>query len=129
MTTIFNPAHAHYAVHKAYVEGCFAAPDDPPVVQVLPGLSVWLDAEQTNWFEHVPHRIKPRTITRLVTYPEPMRGAPEAGSQVWHVSGEYDRPYKTTWTNTQWLRLILKNGMCFETESYAQECYDALFKD
>lgn len=126
MTTIYHPTHPHYLVHKAYVEGCFADPDNPPVVQVFHELGVWLDTLYSNWSEDVPHRIKPRTITRTVTYPEPMRVAPEKGTTFSTVSSQYISLYRNHWNGMDCDSRALKNGMCFANAD-AQACYDALF--
>lgn len=127
MNTVFHPAHPHFSVHKAYIEGCFADPDNPPVVQVKP-MGIWIDDPYPNWWEKdCVYRIKPRTITRTVTYPEPMREAPAMGTAVWLVMGEQRQPYKTAWTDADFLVIALKNGMCFASEADAQACYDALF--
>jgi hypothetical protein len=135
MTTIYHHTHPHYKVFKEYIEGCFADPDNPPVVQVkTDDMFDWHDTRpawnydtRPAWNIKFEYRLKPRTITRTVTYPEPMRVAPRIGSQVWYVNGEHRCPYGTTWTDENWLKTALKNGVVFSNEADAQACYDALF--
>lgn len=128
MLTIYHPEHPHYLVHKAYVEGCFAFPDNPPVVQYAKGgKTFWIDISEPYWDQLVLYRIKPRIITRTVTYPEPMRVAPGLSSRVWFVICDVPKPVSYAWTNNNYQAQILANGMCFTTEEDAQACYDALF--
>ena len=127
MTTIYHPSHPHYAVHKAFIEGSFANPDNPPVVQIK-GPSGWGETSNPGWIAETQYRIKPRLVTRTVTYPEPLRGAPVAGTLVWLMHPQLDKPYRANWDEKYYGRLqTLKNGMVFATEADAQQCYDALF--
>ena len=127
MTTIFHPSHAHFLVHKAFIDGRFANPDNPPVVQwYSEQRSAWLETE-SSWNMTCKFRIKPRTITRTVTYPEPLREAPNKPTVIWMVGGEYDCPQEIAWVDSGFKSKALKNGMVFATEADAQQCYDALF--
>jgi hypothetical protein len=126
MTTVFHLAHPHYAVHKAYVEGCFANPDNPPVVQMA-GSQIWQNDSEPKWYEHRKYRLKPCAVTRTVTYPEPMRQRPDYGSTFWAVQSSRGSPVKIIWDGCSSDLSSLKNGMCFATEADAQACYDALF--
>ena len=125
MTTIFHPSHPHYATHKAFVEGSFANPDNPPVVQAL--FDIWVDCPNPSWTANYAYRIKPRLITRAVTYTEPLRVAPEIGAVVWLVCAHTPHPEKSSWVGSHFQLQTLKNGVCFTNQTDAQQCYDALF--
>ena len=127
MTTIFHPAHPHYAAHKQFIEGSFADPDEPPVVQYECSSNHWADKESVSWSAELKYRIKPRTITRTVTYPEPLREAPEVCTWVWMVRVECSCPQNMNWAHSKYQLIALKNGIVFATEADAQQCYDALF--
>lgn len=128
MTTIFHPDHPHFQVHKAFVEGSFANPDCPPVVEYLSLIdAIWVKALSPGWLDKYQYRIKPRTITRTLTYPEPLREAPAYGTKVWSVFPDGSGPYCDYWYGVGYLLIVLKNGMVFATEADAQACYDALF--
>ena len=129
--TIFHPSHPHYAVHKAFVDGSFANPDCPPVVQMAGkytnGTDFWVRNDNPEWLDSRQYRIKPRTITRTVTYPEPLREAPANGTEVWLVCTHIPLPEKSSWVGSHFQLQTLKNGMCFTTEADAQQCYGAYF--
>ena len=126
MTTIFHPDHPHFAVHLAWSEGSFANPDAPPVVECYStSFKSWVSAIVSDWNTSTELRIKPRTITRTITYPEPLRVAPADGTVVWIVNSM--NVFATTWAKTEWQFQMLKNGIVFTTEADAQQCYDALF--
>lgn len=127
MTTIYHPSHPHYQVHKTFVEGSFANPDNPPVVQVESG-GDWVDANP-KWILPYNYRIKPSTVTRTVTYPEPLRESPANGTEVWLVCVHMPLPEKSSWVGSHFQLQTLKNGMCFATKADAQQCYDALFRE
>lgn len=64
MKTIYHPEHPHYAINKAYIEGCFAEPDKLPVVQFMGKDGQWMTDEMINgrrekFWEGVTYRIKP----------------------------------------------------------------------
>ena len=126
MTTIYHTDHPHYAVHKAFIEGSFANPDCPPVVQ-FKWVDGWEDSPDPVWNPVAQYRIKPRTITRTVTYPEPLWGAPARHTSVWIVSPYSPRPETVNWGDASYHRMALKNGMVFTTQADAQACYDAFF--
>ena len=127
MTTIFHPDHPHYAVHKQFVEGSFANPDSPPVVEYKTDPTVhWSVTDPASWYGDYLYRIKPRTVTRTVTYPEPLREAPARGREVWFVYS-HAGVRGETWLESSKQIQLLKNGMVFTTEADAQQCYDALF--
>lgn len=140
MSTPFHPDHPHYAVHKEYIQGFYKNPDNPPIVQVkvksnnIPGIPgtltdfCWIDSPPLWWDVNREYKIKPRSITRTVTYPEPMRKLPELGSKVWFIICDAARPISYTWTNNNCQAHALSNGMCFATEADAQACYDALYR-
>jgi hypothetical protein len=132
MTTIHHPDHPHHKVFKEYMAGCLANPDDPPVLQVqeINGPSTWFDTKLPEWREYRKYRIKPRTITKTVTYPEPLKSdLRHVGNTVWVVKGDCDRQYpvRITWSDYHLLETLFKNGMVFSTEADAKACYDALF--
>ena len=119
--------HLHYKVHRDFVEGGFAHPDNPPQVEsAIPGCSWYLNSNPS-WNEDTLYRLKPRMRSRTVTYPEPMRLIPAQVSKLWFVVASYKGPYQVEWHDCAPYRQILKAGMCFSTEADAQVCYDALF--
>ena len=127
MTSIFDPAHPHYEVHKAFVEGSFANPTNPPQVESSIRGGPWYPTANPLWNVGTCYRFKPRMLTRTVTYPEPMREALAKGTKSWFVLASYKSPYQAEWHDCAPYRQILNNGMCFTNEADAQTCYDALF--
>ena len=128
MTTLFHPTHPHYAVHKAHVEGCFANPDNPPVVEFFDSDdNFWTEIGKPSWEKVYQYRLKPRTVTRTVTYPEPMREPPPHGTTVWIVCSQNTSPIGINRAHVIGMTCALKNGMCFATKADAQACYDAIF--
>ena len=125
--TVFHPAHPHYEVNKAFSEGSFANPDNPPVVQVIDDEGYWWDTKRRSWCVENRYRIKPRVVSRMITHPEPLQEAPRQGTEVWIVSPYSPGPEIAHWSNVDYHVKALKNGMCFATEADAQQCYDALF--
>ena len=99
MTSVFDPKHKHYAVHKAYVERCFANPNDPPIVEIgyLAESIPWLAIPDPEWKERYEYRIKPKTITRTITYPKPLTTIPVKGTIVWMVSSNRSTPIGLPW--------------------------------
>lgn len=75
------------------------------------------------------YRIKPRTVTRTVTYPEPLRERPKHGESYWTIHGptstEGDRPM--TWEGDQFDQRAFKRGMCFATREDSRAAHVALF--
>lgn len=128
MTSIFDSAHPHYSVHKAFVEGSFANPDEPPIVTFLNlAACTWVEDTKPTWITTTQYRLKPRMLTRTVAYPEPMRSVPAEDTEVWVVLASNKGPYQVGWDDYVFFDQMLENGMCFATEADAQTCYDALF--
>ena len=129
MTSIFDPTHPYYAVHKAFIEGSFANPTNPPQVESSIKGVEWYLTTCPAWCVNAQYRIKPRILTRTVTYPEPMREVPAEGTEVWVVLASHKGPDQGEWSDCAFYRQVLKAGMCFRTEAEAQACYDALFRN
>ena len=130
MTSVFDPKHKHYAVHKAYVEGCFANPNDPPIVEIgwFERSTPWLSIPDPEWKEHCEYRIRPRTVTRTITYPKPITTIPVKGTIVWMVASNRSIPVGLPWDSMFSSDVAtFKNGMCFATEADALACHEALF--
>lgn len=128
MLSAFDPAHKHYAVHKAYIEGSFDNPNDPPVLEYAhPITAKWLPASsETNWHENNSYRIKPRITTRTISYPEPLKTL-ILGQVYWVVSAGLVVPREQICQGKGWHDVFLNHGMCFATEADALQCHTALF--
>ena len=127
MISIFDPAHPHYKVHKAFIEGSFVSPTNPPQVDSsVPG-GPWYPTANPSWCMDTCYRIKPRMLTRTVTYPEPLRVAPEIGAVLWLVCAHIPQPEKSSWVGSHFQLQTFKNGVCFTNKADAQACYDTLF--
>lgn len=126
MTSIFDPKHKHYAVHKAYIDGCFASPNDLPVVELRhDSPHNWHAVTNPNWDnERFYYRIKPKIITRTVSYPKPLMSFPRE-KIYWVVGSSTAHPVPIKYPNQY--DNSLKNGMCFATEEDALACHKALF--
>lgn len=125
MTTIFHPDHPHFQVHKAFLEGSFANPENPPVVEVE-NIGNWYVCTEPIWHENCHYRLK-RMRTRTISHPEPLREAPSMHTKYWAVSPFHSKPFCMTWEGCSTDLRLLKNGVVFATEADAQQCYDAYF--
>lgn len=75
-----------------------------------------LDAAMSGWYV----RRKPRTVTRTITYPEPIREAPKRDSQIFVASATYQEFYfQTTWTGCEWDRRTFDRGLIHLTTEAA----------
>ena len=126
MLTVFHPEHPHYVLHKQFVESCFKSPDNPPVVELKTDLGNWVISGK-DWNGALEYRFKPKMLTRTVSYPEPLRVAPERRQKVWVVACEGLYPRSLEWEPYEWAKVALKNGMVFATEAAAQHCCNSLF--
>ena len=88
----------------------------------------WVDVNYPKWYNcDCLYRVKPKTITHTITYPEPLTIAPAHSSFIWLVWPHLKTATNTKWVNIDWQNTMLENGMCFATEEAAQACYDSLF--
>lgn len=129
MTSIFHPLHPHYLVYKAFVEGGYANPDNPPVIECNDG-GQWEYTDTPSWGLNYKYRIKPTEVasTRQVVYAKPLELVPVMYSLVWAVMAHEKGPHSTMWFGGTWQLYCFRNGMLFATEADAQSCYNALFK-
>ena len=126
MISIFDPLHPHYAVHRAWLSGCFANPNDPPVVENQQDSDTWDIVNVPAWSEHINYRIKTDNVSRTISYPSPLRTV-ELGQIFWHVSSFKPGPTEDEWRDLSWQRQSFFNGMCFETKDSALKCHIELF--
>jgi hypothetical protein len=125
MKTRYHPDHPHHKVFKEYVAGRFASPDNPPVVQGrLKGFTDWQDMMPL-WNIDWEYRIKPRTVTRTVTYPAPLSVKPEYGQSFWSINYT-GNARQLTWDGCTRDLTCFKNGLCFATQEDAQAFCDAI---
>ena len=131
MTSVFDASHPHYKIHKDWIQACFAAPNDLPIIQILHTDGVWSDLKSTSWLVTSEYRIKPSPVTKTITYPQPLREKPKDSTRVWIVTSTERGPYRSGLyideESIVFLKQALKNGMVFATEEDAQLCYDALY--
>lgn len=94
---------------------------------VLPKATNWADV--FIWDQKAEYRIKPRTLARTVTYPEPLREKPECGDLYWTIhSPAYPLGVQLlAWTGELFDELLFKRGVCFATKEDAQAAFNALF--
>jgi hypothetical protein len=70
------------------------------------------------------YRRKPRTVTRTVTWPEPLKEVEYYGQEVWSFSTTGARSW--VWRNGDDSQRLLKAGLLWATEAEAQAAHDAL---
>ena len=73
-----------------------------------------------SWLPSWEYRRKPRTLTYSVTIPEPLRKAPEKGTEYWLAKpdrGAFTSRFK--WNGDTNDMLWLKRGLCFATKEDA----------
>ena len=86
----------------------------------------WVDVNDPKWSNcDYLYRVKPKTITRTITYPKPLKTLVE-GQVFWWASGTC-QPQFFSYYSVLWQNELLKNGMCFATEEDAIACHEALF--
>lgn len=73
------------------------------------------------------YRIKPSTVTRTVTYPEPLRKEPKYGETYWSIATGLPYALDYSWNDLAVDKTRLKHGICFATKADAQAAQDALF--
>lgn len=75
------------------------------------------------------YRIKPRTVTRTVIYPEPLIKEPKRGDTYWTIhSHEYPISVQSlAWAGKPFDEWVFERGMCFATKEDAEAAFDALF--
>lgn len=134
---INNPKHPHHAIWREHVQSVLDDSENPKIVQyqtvdTLGGPYRWANTEyalsgvaKCVWGETGQYRIKPRTITRTITYPEPMRKEPEFGTICYAVTPREN--YAFTWQDIPGDLKTLKAGMCFHTQEDAEAAHKALF--
>lgn len=130
---ISDKNHPHHAVWREHVQSVLDG--EPKVVQVKVECCEWEDLSfcyagvvDALWRETNQYRIKPRTITRTITYPEPMKVAPKVGDVFWVVNLFSDvTASQSVWDGGKYDRLWLSRGMCFATEADAKAAAQAIF--
>lgn len=131
---ISDKNHPHHAVWREHVQSVLDG--EPKEVQ-------WRDSENCEWLGAPidasgvvclawaisrQYRIKPRTITRTINYPEPMKVAPEFKTKYWFINaaGLYGIDLSTWMENTMDFE-VFKRGMAFATEADAKAAAQAIF--
>ena len=65
-------------------------------------------------------RLKPRTITREITYPEPLRDAPEHGAELYRAAPEISERYDfILWHSLDYQARWLRDGLLHSTKEAA----------
>ena len=65
-------------------------------------------------------RLKPRTITREITHPEPLRDAPEHGDELYRAAPEISERYQfILWHNVDYQGQWLRDGLLHSTKEEA----------
>lgn len=86
---------------------------------------IWVDVNDPKWSNcDYLYRIKPKIITRTISYPKPLTSFPHEG-HYWVVGSSTNHPILIKYPN-QYINSLI-NGMCFATEEDAQACHEALF--
>jgi hypothetical protein len=73
------------------------------------------------------YRRKPRTVTRTVTWPEPL-GLAKNGQQVFTIAATFGSFSFVFDVDTKISRQLLRTGLLWATEAEAQAAHDALMK-
>jgi len=97
-------------------------------VEMEVGENVWVKEKFPTWEEDYEYRLKPKMIKcGDLEFPEPMRVAPEAGSDCWRVCLDYDIYSKRyTWSDCDWDKVSLKRGIYHKTKEAAEQHARAL---
>ena len=80
----------------------------------------WLESAHAvvTGFRHL--RLKPRTITQEITYPEPLRDAPEPGVKVYRAAPDISKRYHLVyWHNVDYQAQWLRDGLLHSTQDAA----------
>lgn len=133
---ISDKNHPHHAVWREHVQSVLDG--EPKVVQwKRPHDNAWFDGAgmekfgiaKLAWLSDLQYRIKPRTIIRTITYPEPMKEKPPTDVVYWTIN-----PASKTGIECvgRWLDDIEDNirfsrNMCFATEADAKAAAQAIF--
>ena len=127
---IYNPAHPHFASWRACIDSLRdkgvpleVQSDWPAPWRTLPTTKSGMP--DTGWCAEHAHRIKPperKMVTRTITYPEPMKEAPERGSVFWVVLRQM--VLESHWHNFECEHGYLKAGICYDNEADAQARWD-----
>lgn len=73
-----------------------------------------------SWGVNIEYRRKPRTITLIVTLPEPMREAPAVGTEYWvEYPTDWGNAFNFTWANGEMDYLWLSRGIAHTTKEAA----------
>ena len=118
------------------------AQDEAPEIEYQSKDGQWFTTTITEWFvsslreAHCVFRIKPKPQRRIivtlangevVSWPEPMREAPEVGANFWHID-YWGIPIRYTWGGDNTDKRYLAFGNVHLTKEAAQEHADALYK-
>ena len=131
---IYDKDHPHNAVFVAQKQSVIDG--SQRVVQYAdPESKIWDDVDnvldgtpRTSWREDRLYRLKPLTVTRTLTYPEPLRVAPTVGTKVWAVQAYWETGIvEMLWLNAPSDHLELRRGFLFAIESDAIEAARAIF--
>lgn len=131
---ISDKNHPHHAVWREHVQSVLDG--EPKVVQSRHDVNgYWEDFNMSekgvcnaSWLPEVEYRIKPRTIIRTITYPEPMKVAPKRDQKYWFISAAgFNGIDWTCWQNKKMDCEIFERGMCFATEADAKAAAQAIF--
>lgn len=132
---ISDKNHPHHAVWREHVQSVL---DGEPKVVQWRALSdePWLEMNVSNygvatlsWFYDWQYRIKPRTITRTITYPEPMKEKPPTDVVYWTINpaSKTGIEYVGRWLDDIEDNIRFSRNMCFATEADAKAAAQAIF--
>ena len=131
---VYDKNHPHNAVFVAQLQSVI---DGAPraLQHADPEIMIWRDfgkaadgTSKSPWREDQLYRLKPLTVTRTLTYPEPLRVAPAEGTVVWVLNVLCPRGFsKGTWVGYSGDKIYLSRGFIFATESDAAEAARAIF--
>ena len=114
-------AHKHAALMLQYAQDA-AETDAPWERWEWKGEREWNPlASEFAFSIHYEYRRKPRTLTYTVTIPEPLREAPEIGTEYWLAELVFVESFASRfkWQGSVNDMLWLKRGLCFATEEAA----------
>lgn len=129
---VSDPKHIHHAIWREHVQSVL---DGSPKSVEYYAAAGWVGIDSgcvgvayCTWHPTVQYRLTPRTITRTLSYPKPLRVALSRGDDYFVVDIDNESGVEgSCWQDDMFDRIRLKRGMVFATYHDAKVAADAVF--